>query len=480
MEKNWFAFFKGRHQGPYTIEEIEEKVLRGQFFSDIPLWREGMRGWVPYVTVSRYLLIDEPAEQEIPDIPEHLTFSEIEIPDIPLEALKPKEPIVPETPIIINQDSKDQEADVSSMVESEQASELSDIENADNAELDKVKESSHFIDKRLLAGAFVIAFIVFSALGSHYFIESQKFFLRPRGMSMLKHSELLDLVKKSPVKFYYDFLISRDRKKFWLASNYPYKTKVKITLKSIPGKILAAEEIELEAEALFDQYFSQIEKQRFIKGDRLYSGKYQLVITGIAKPEKRWWHKFYTISTDRFSYSQEILIGFKSDFAFQKALNQKFNNKLEEQINLFRDIEQKYLTLNVLIDQVLGGLHRVAKKYRHRRELRKFEKKYELEIGTFLLTIATIKDQEYTKKYLKYPELLDKLKELTDSSHEVANNSSYLMAKLKKPKTLKRKYRNWYSNKIDELFLPVKKSNTLVIEELAQKITELRSQIIKN
>lgn len=45
IEKKWFIFVKDKHEGPYSIDEVENKILQIPMPAETYVWKEGMSDW---------------------------------------------------------------------------------------------------------------------------------------------------------------------------------------------------------------------------------------------------------------------------------------------------------------------------------------------------------------------------------------------------------------------------------------------------
>lgn len=54
MDKKWLIYLGDRHEGPFSGQEIVEKVKRGEFPPEAYVWAEGMEDWLPLETVPEF------------------------------------------------------------------------------------------------------------------------------------------------------------------------------------------------------------------------------------------------------------------------------------------------------------------------------------------------------------------------------------------------------------------------------------------
>ncbi|MEO5970354.1 MAG: DUF4339 domain-containing protein [Bdellovibrionia bacterium] len=45
IEKKWFIFVKDKHEGPFSIDEIHDKITKGTLAAETYVWKEGMSDW---------------------------------------------------------------------------------------------------------------------------------------------------------------------------------------------------------------------------------------------------------------------------------------------------------------------------------------------------------------------------------------------------------------------------------------------------
>ncbi len=60
MEKKWFVYLGDHHEGPFSLDEIKEKMTQGVVRTDMYVWAEGMVDWVPMVEVSEFSMLVSP------------------------------------------------------------------------------------------------------------------------------------------------------------------------------------------------------------------------------------------------------------------------------------------------------------------------------------------------------------------------------------------------------------------------------------
>jgi hypothetical protein len=65
-EKKWFVYVGDHHEGPHSVEEIQEKVSQGQVSSESYVWAEGMPDWKVITSVPGLEAIFQKAASEVP------------------------------------------------------------------------------------------------------------------------------------------------------------------------------------------------------------------------------------------------------------------------------------------------------------------------------------------------------------------------------------------------------------------------------
>jgi hypothetical protein len=57
MEKIWFIFEKGRHLGPFSIQELKKKIASKEIQSNDLVWKEGMDKFVSVKAIAELELL---------------------------------------------------------------------------------------------------------------------------------------------------------------------------------------------------------------------------------------------------------------------------------------------------------------------------------------------------------------------------------------------------------------------------------------
>lgn len=77
-EKKWFVYIGDHHEGPFSIEEIHQKILSGMILSDYYVWTEGMSDWASMHELPEFSSVFEPVKPTPPPMrtPTHTVSTE--------------------------------------------------------------------------------------------------------------------------------------------------------------------------------------------------------------------------------------------------------------------------------------------------------------------------------------------------------------------------------------------------------------------
>ncbi|MBI4926098.1 MAG: DUF4339 domain-containing protein [Bdellovibrio sp.] len=68
VEKKWFIYLEDHHEGPFSVQEMENKLIEGKVTSQNFVWAEGMADWEPMMQVTALQTLIKPdpiAEPEL-------------------------------------------------------------------------------------------------------------------------------------------------------------------------------------------------------------------------------------------------------------------------------------------------------------------------------------------------------------------------------------------------------------------------------
>ncbi len=79
-EKKWFVYLGNHHEGPFSLEEIQEKLTQGVISKEGFVWAEGMPDWKPMTQVPDFQVLATSLNEDSPPskTPEPELFNEIE------------------------------------------------------------------------------------------------------------------------------------------------------------------------------------------------------------------------------------------------------------------------------------------------------------------------------------------------------------------------------------------------------------------
>src|SRR4051812_29705440 len=53
-EKKWFVYVGDHHEGPFSLEEVQGKMVQGDVSTESFVWAEGMTDWKPMTEMSDF------------------------------------------------------------------------------------------------------------------------------------------------------------------------------------------------------------------------------------------------------------------------------------------------------------------------------------------------------------------------------------------------------------------------------------------
>jgi hypothetical protein len=326
LEKKWFVFVKDKHEGPFSIDEILDRIQGGTLSKDLYVWREGMSDWKLAPVVPEFESVFQALDR---------TSSEGPGPTISVSHQNPGS----QGGFI--ESSSTPAPDSVSPSEDKPKPEESPIE-------DKAKESRSYIKFKLLIfvlAAVTILSVTFQNLASRPLSDespkskesftmrlAQRFPLLSRWMSPLppldtsedEYDELRFAVKNNFETVGAKFATALSKREpifpeLYIASNLPDGAKLKIRVSGVPSTLLNWLSFEKEFEVVLQKHFAQTGKIQFQDGKPIPRGDYVVIIMpseNQAEPLKGLFanQTFVTINLLPDSHKDPKVLAFKTYF----------------------------------------------------------------------------------------------------------------------------------------------------------------------
>ncbi len=513
-KKVWYLFLENHHKGPYTLNEIDSLILQGLVDHDVPIWKEGMDGWVSHATLSKHLREPDGDFVSAPDIPEHLNLDYIEIPDLPADArkewkrtnpkpesedLKPKEKPqeksggqqgektdapLPRKPKV----TRPQEEFSKSPAKSETTGHLVELDSVPttvkpikvNKDLQQMLNTNRLTIFPLVAKALLVMLIL-SAIGmgaGFFYLKSLRDFSRPQGISIADHRRLSD-VSKSDGDISVEFAFSKDMSSIWMASNYRFNSSLSLKVESIDGEMLGDHKVSFTSQGFFNHGLVKFSKMAYLKGDRMLSGRYKFEVIGERAPKLLWWQGIFRHQVVPLRENKKVLVGFATEHSYKSALRKYNNRYLKEKIGLLTELEYKYQTLVAVGSQLKEKIDKLIRARGTKRAVRIFEKSYEIEIGTFLTNLTSQNQGELAIKFEKYSEYTPAYEALFAIAGQLGNSSMEIIAGIKKYRRLNKARRTRFYRMTEDRMNGVKKSCYERIYQIQGYLQDLKASLVE-
>ena len=276
-----------------------------------------------------------------------------------------------------------------------------------------------------------------------------------------------------------DFFLSK-KGLLWSTFNKKGSFEFRLFLRSLPGRILSQNNIQVEAYTQMDDHGGIFSHMRFLSGDRIIPGHYHVVLTGqstgvsarIARfaqnflPEK--WFKM-----DSFVYRDTVLLSPDSFEQFEKKLARfqlKVLNKVKEPL---LDRQQKYQTFYNALSQLKLSYRQVLDSINRGRDIKIFEGKYMMEIGHFL-QLLIVEDQKKIDEWEQQnPFMSNEYRVLVNFGRKILATVSDMVFQTKKKKGLTLPIKNRLKKKFGKRLEILQEQSKAQIKQLQMRIDSL-------
>ena len=384
--EKWYIIFEQGHEGPYSLQFLEEKLKNQKINSQVKIWAEGLQSEmtleaVIHLAESEYIVVEDNGEFPPPLPP--LPFEE-EIDDAP--------PLV-EVEDRITKFSRP-EAVREEIAESDEGEVESEDEDAAE-EIEEVKRGFTLIHK-VLAG---VASTVIMVGGVLYILQNNKRNMeinRPQGMS-LKVSERVEnylQFKSWGEPLFFKEFTSDDLSVIWLASPGFQECEVTAHFKSQKDKLLSMgdEVVEFEGSGELKNHLTELKKFSFLSGKKIIPGMYDM---SISASNCRWdgltsrLMNLGRAPQENYQARMSVILYPKGVEEFRELLDKVIKKKMEKTLYEQNQAEMFWQNVQEKLQTLLAISLQVEQHFLD--FLKKNERQYQANLKAAV--------SEYTKKY---------------------------------------------------------------------------------
>lgn len=275
-DKKWFVYLNDHHEGPFSVDEIEEKKLQGQILPTTHyVWCDGMKDWTLMDEVPEFrplqavaAKIAPPPSQVTRETPSAFLESPTVIERSTMEISVPNEPVAMEAPSIVDMP-----------IEAAQPSK---------------KSSPRF--RRALGGIALICFILGVAWGgyrNHAMLDRIPFvsdWLSPiPALEQIDSADVTRLrqVARAPLEQagpQAALAVSKDRQRatVFVASNLPDGARLELRVEGVQGTLLNQPTLKMTVPMTVAKQFAQSQPLIQEGGRPLPQGDYTLAVWGAS------------------------------------------------------------------------------------------------------------------------------------------------------------------------------------------------------
>lgn len=260
--EKWYIIFDQGHEGPYSLQFLEEKLKNQKINSQIKIWAEGLQSEmtleaVIHLAESEYIVVDDNDEFPPP------------LPPLPIE----------------EEDRITKFSRPDAVREEIEESEEGEVESEDEDGPEEVEEIKRgFTLKHKILTSMTGAAILIG--GILYFLQDNKREMeiyRPQGMSLKVYERVENYLqfKSWEEPLFFKEFTSDDLSVIWLASPGFQECEVTAHFKSQKDKLLSMgdEVVEFEGSGELKNHLTELKKFSFLSGKKIIPGMYDMSIT---------------------------------------------------------------------------------------------------------------------------------------------------------------------------------------------------------
>ena len=189
----------------------------------------------------------------------------------------------------------------------------------------------------------------------------------------------------------------------YLGSNVPGRATVLLSLTSLPGQIMANEDIELTAKASYQSGVAIFDTLTMVRGTNLVEGRYTYQIKAVRQSLAQrwsWWKKMwkhtdpalYVGQNDLWAARGEVYLGHAPDFA--QRLEAFKAKEEQDQQNWLAELRQRGKTVQTLLGQLDKLGQKEIEKLRQGKDIEHFLQAYQRKIMPVLQ--AFVEEKNYS------------------------------------------------------------------------------------
>ncbi len=389
MEKIWFIINDSKHEGPYSLEQLEGFYEKDKISDETQIWKEGMDQSKEF----REILLDEVG---VPDLP----------PPIPQDAFITKEP-VPSSEEIVTEVKFEEELGVKA--ENFEAS----PQESESVEFDDFDENtSQFEMKETNWKPIIIVLVLFIvSVGAGYFgLLKFNEVKRPPLMLMSNFESLKEMVNLNLEQSQYEFYVSKDRSKIWLGTNISYEGDLVLKAKTVPSKHLGKTEVEFTSYGTLKNNIATFEDISFIQGENIVEGYYSLEVYTTKKLSIPLNRKLEKLRKREFRYFNTTFLGHLKFDKFERMLSKILERERKNEFRFWGELREKYLTIKMISVQIQSAIENIFKDEQEpwAQRVKKFESEYKLKYADFFTSFVLANEDSYSKlEKQDFPDKLD-------------------------------------------------------------------------
>lgn len=236
-----------------------------------------------------------------------------------------------------------------------------------------------------------------------YYVFGRSFVDRPQALHIRDYDLLKKTQRESREKLKVSLLSSKDGQSLIMATNFIYDAFVEVKLEGQRGKILGNDEILLRGKTFLEGGQALFQNLHFEKGKTITPGYYNVKLQSSQERQKLFWYdRLYRLPQKIVLENISVFLGHLPIRVFNKKLSRFVKKRNKQESEFISDIEQKWATLESLVQQLEKDFSGFIKTLRRRRgaqeERENFERKYSKVYGSF-----------FTEFYLNNGQLLKRL-----------------------------------------------------------------------
>ena len=439
---DYFILKDNEHLGPYGADVIVRFLKQGKISKNQLLWREGLS------KPRRFDDLFKPVKKkhlkkEIPTVSQKKVTTNtlaVKLPPLPIEAQIPnidnipsvrryKKKVQPKRAIHIETYTpslKDQVIDKTKefgkwsyplIVEFARTSK--DI----TLHLKELKISH----KRLKQVSVFMVLLVVVAFGIK-FIPKGVDLDRPAKMSLTDFNRLKKIVGLPTLKTQLGYVLSKDKKTLWVATNLKGSGEVTAKFKSIKNRSLG-QAVEFYSTGQLSNHLVEFKKFKFNKGARLFDALYEIEIKSTKPLSLSYWDKMKGENSIVMNYVGKGLVSSYNATQFKTLLGKMIQQKRKNTKDFWLEIGEKYKTVKMITSQIQDGIDDIFNKNKDQWEMGiiNFENQYRQSWGQFFTAFVKANDKSYAKyakkKFEDKAEVLAYYNNLSNLAIQIGENS---------------------------------------------------------